>query len=61
VREWSGSRAGRFTLGEQAPVTRWIGGWMGPRIGLDAVAKKRKSCLCRELNPGRTPAQDTLR
>jgi hypothetical protein len=23
--------------GERAPDTHWIGGWMGPRTGLDAV------------------------
>jgi hypothetical protein len=30
----------RFTPGEGAPCTHWIGGWMGPRAGLDAVAKE---------------------
>jgi hypothetical protein len=34
--EWSVSRLGRFT-----PRTHWIGGWVGPRAGLDDV-KKRK-------------------
>jgi hypothetical protein len=42
---------GRLTSGERNPGTRWIGGWMGLRVGLDAVAKKRNLCLCRELNP----------
>jgi len=23
------------------PGTHWIGGWVGPRVGLDAVAKRR--------------------
>jgi ferredoxin-thioredoxin reductase catalytic subunit len=29
------------------------GGWMGPSVGLEAVAKRKKShhCPCRELNP----------
>jgi hypothetical protein len=40
--EWSASRPGRFTPGEKAPGTRWIGGWVGPRASLDAVAKKKK-------------------
>jgi len=26
---------------ERAPGTHWIGGWVGPRAGLDAVAKSR--------------------
>jgi hypothetical protein len=32
------SRPGRFTPRERAPGTCWIGGWVGPRAGLDAVA-----------------------
>jgi hypothetical protein len=28
--EWSASRPGRFTPGERAPGTHWIGGWMTP-------------------------------
>jgi hypothetical protein len=39
--EWSASRPGRFTPGETAPGTHWIGGWVGPRTSLDDV-KKRK-------------------
>jgi len=35
--EWSISRPGRFTPRERAPCTRWIGGWVDPRAGLDAV------------------------
>jgi hypothetical protein len=30
VGEWSASRAGCFN-----PGTDWIGGWVGPRAGLD--------------------------
>jgi hypothetical protein len=37
--EWSASRPGRFTTGERAPGTHWIGGWVGPRTGLDDVEK----------------------
>jgi hypothetical protein len=29
--EWSASRPGRFTPGERAPLTHWMGGWVGPR------------------------------
>jgi len=35
--EWSTSRTGRFTSGERTPCTGWIGGWVGPRDGLNAV------------------------
>jgi hypothetical protein len=38
--EWSASLPGRFTPREGAPDTHWIGGWMGPRAGLDAVMKE---------------------
>jgi hypothetical protein len=37
--ELSASRPSRFTLGEIAPDIDWIGGWVGPRAGLDAVEK----------------------
>jgi hypothetical protein len=37
--EWLASRLGRFTTGERAFGTHWIGGWMGPRAGLDDVKK----------------------
>jgi hypothetical protein len=35
--EWSASRPDLFTPGEIAPPpgTYWIGGWVGPRAGLD--------------------------
>jgi hypothetical protein len=37
--EWSASRTGRFTPGERAPGTHWIGAWVGPRAGLDNMEK----------------------
>jgi hypothetical protein len=37
--EWSASRPGRFTPGERAPGTHWIGGWVGPRASLDDVER----------------------
>jgi hypothetical protein len=52
--EWSASLAGRFTPRERAPVTYWIGGWVGPRNVLDAVVKRKIPSLRRESNP-RTP------
>jgi hypothetical protein len=39
--EWSTSRPGRFTPGERAPCTHWIGGWVGPRADLDDVEKRK--------------------
>jgi hypothetical protein len=35
--KWSASRPGHFTFEERAPSTRWIGGWVGLRAGLDNV------------------------
>jgi hypothetical protein len=37
--EWSGSRRCRFTPGERAPGTHWIGGWVGLRAGLGDMEK----------------------
>jgi hypothetical protein len=39
--EWSASRPCRFTPGTRVPGTHWIGGWMGPRDGLDDVEKRK--------------------
>jgi hypothetical protein len=32
-------------------VTHWIGGWVGPRAGLDAVVKRKISSPGRDSNP----------
>jgi hypothetical protein len=37
--EWSASCPGRFTLGERAPDTHWLGRWVDPRAGLDHMEK----------------------
>jgi hypothetical protein len=37
---WSASRPGRFTPGERAPGTHWIGDGVGPRNGLDDMKRK---------------------
>jgi hypothetical protein len=39
--QWSASRLGRFTPGERASCTHWIGGLVGPRACLDNVAKRK--------------------
>jgi hypothetical protein len=49
--EWSASCPGRFTPGERASGTHWIG-WLGFKVGLDAM-EKRQILHCRESNPGR--------
>jgi hypothetical protein len=58
--EWSASCSGCFTPGERAPVTHWLGGWVGPTAGLDAVELRKISCLCRESNPGRPARSPSL-
>jgi hypothetical protein len=39
--EWSASRPSRFTPGERAPGTHWIGGWVDPRAGLEDVEERK--------------------
>jgi hypothetical protein len=39
--ECSASRPGRFTPGERALGTHWIGSWVNPRAGLDDVEKRK--------------------
>jgi hypothetical protein len=38
--EWSASRPGLFTSGERAPGTHYIGGWVGPRAGLETASSR---------------------
>jgi hypothetical protein len=55
--EWSASRASRFTPGERAPGTHWIGGCMGHPAGLDNVEKRKfLTLLGLELQPLDRPA-----
>jgi hypothetical protein len=49
--EWSASSSGRFTPMERAPCTHWIGGWVGPRAGLDTVSKRKIPNPRRDSNP----------
>jgi hypothetical protein len=49
--EWSASHPGRFTPGERAPGTHWIGGWVGPRFGLDDVKKRKFLTLPSAVQP----------
>jgi len=59
--EWSASRPSRFILRVRAPGPHWIGDWMGPITGLDAVAKRKSTIIvpCRGLNPCR-PARSLV-
>jgi hypothetical protein len=52
--EWPASRSGRFTPKVKAHVTLCIGGWVDPKVGLDVVAKGKKShnSPCQEWNSG---------
>jgi hypothetical protein len=45
IGEWSASRLARLTSG-----AHWIGGWVGPKAGLDALKKKNIICPCLESN-----------
>jgi hypothetical protein len=49
--EWPASRPGRFTSEERAPSTHWIGGWLGPRAGLNTVSKRKILSNLPESNP----------
>jgi hypothetical protein len=51
--EWSASRRGRFTPRRRVPGSHWIGGWVGPSAGLDAVVKRKiprpRRCMMRNF------------
>jgi len=44
--EWSAQCPGYFIPREMASSTHWTGGWVGLRVGLDAVAMRNKSLPC---------------
>jgi len=49
--EWSATRPGPFTARERVRGTHWIGGWVGPRVVLDAVVKRKIFSPRRESKP----------
>jgi hypothetical protein len=56
--EWSVSRPDRFNPGERDLGTHLIGGWVGPRAGLDDMKKKEFFTLPGlELRPLGRPAR----
>jgi hypothetical protein len=59
LREWSVSRSGSFNPGEIASSTHEMGGWVGSRVGLDAVEKRKHLLLCQESNSGRAASHYT--
>jgi hypothetical protein len=55
--EWSASRPCRFTPGERAVGTHWLGGWVGPRTSVNVVEKRKFLTLPGlELRPLCSPA-----
>jgi hypothetical protein len=56
--EWSASLPGRFTPGKTAPITQWIGVWVGPRARLGDLEKRKFLTLPGlELRPLGGPAR----
>jgi hypothetical protein len=60
--EASGQRHALAALypGERTPGTHWTGGWVGPRAGLYAGAKRKSLCPCQGSNPDRPARSQTL-
>jgi hypothetical protein len=46
--KWSKTHCGRFTSKETPPGTSWIGTWVDPIAGLNAVAEKNFFFLCQK-------------
>jgi hypothetical protein len=43
--EWLASHYGHFIPEERAHSIRWIGGWVSPGAGVDAVVKRKSLAL----------------
>jgi hypothetical protein len=49
--------------GQKTPSDHWIGGWVGPRSGLDTEVRVKILCPCQGSNPDRPvvqPSPDTI-
>jgi hypothetical protein len=51
----------RFTPGEITSGTHYIGGWVGPKAGLDTDFEEKYPCLWRGSNPDRPVIQSLVR
>jgi hypothetical protein len=49
-----------LTPREKTPGTHCTGGWVGPRAGLNAEARRKILCSCRGSNPDRPARSQTL-
>jgi hypothetical protein len=49
--EWSATRPGRVIPRERNPGEQWIGGRVEPRVGLDALVKRKVPSLGWDSNP----------
>jgi hypothetical protein len=58
--EWLASRPQPLYPRKRAIGTHWIGSWVGPRAGLDAMEKRKISFSCRRSNPGRPARSPSL-
>jgi hypothetical protein len=60
--DWSASRTGRFISRVRTADIHWIGGWVGPRAGLESVAKKVNcfSASARNWSPVVQPVAHSL-
>jgi hypothetical protein len=58
--ECSDSRSGRFTPGERAPSSHYLGNLVNPRARLKAVREKEIFCSCWESNLGRPARSPSL-
>jgi hypothetical protein len=45
---------------EGNPGKHCVGGWVGPRAGLDAEARSKTFCPCRRSNPSHPVRSQTL-